>query len=306
MDYYKILEIEKNASQSEIKKAYHKLVRKYYPDINPNSIVAELKFKEISEANEVLSNPEIRAKYDQYGENWQQIEEPEKNTRNRYERDIASTFGGFTDSNFEGAEIFNDLFKDMFGKSAIQTSSPKIPKQRNYIKSQEKFKGKDIYEEIPLSLKEVAISQQKTFFVNGKNIRINVPAGIPNGHKIRLKGYGDTGYNGGPNGDLYLIFNIQSDSTFERIGNDIKTKVSVDLYTLVLGGQVLIDTLNGKVKMTVPPESQSSTTIRLKGKGLPVYRKEGEFGDLIITYEVQLPKNLTEEQKRLFNELKNS
>ena len=253
-----------------------------------------------------MSNPESRNRYDQFGKNWQQSEENEKNTRNRYERDFASTFGGFSDSSFEGAEIFSDLFKDMFGEADNQKNNQKERHQKFYGSTHGKFKGQDIYAEIPLSLREVAITQQKTFSVNGKNIRINVPAGVANGQQIRLKGYGNAGYNGGPNGDLYITFNILPDPKFERIGNDLKTKIQIDLYTAILGGQVLVDTFNGKFKMTIPPESQNGTTLRLKGKGFPVYKKEGEFGDLLITYDVQLPKNLTEKQKELFNELKNS
>lgn len=305
MDYYKILEIDKTATQDQIKKAYRRLARRYHPDMNPNDKSAEHKFKEVNEAHEVLSNPETRAKYDQFGKNWQQGEEYEKSNRNRYERDFASSFGGFTDTNFEGAEMFSDLFKDMFGGGEAPKNDTKNDKQTFYGSAYGKFKGQDIFAEISLSLREVAITQPKTFSVNGKNIRINVPAGVADGQQIRLKGYGNAGYNGGPNGDLYITFNIQPDPHFERIGNDLKTKIQIDLYTAVLGGQVLVDTLNGKVKMTIPPESQNGATVRLKGKGFPIYRKDGEFGDLLITYDVQIPKNLTEKHKELFRELKN-
>jgi curved DNA-binding protein len=139
--------------------------------------------------------------------------------------------------------------------------------------------------------------------VNGKNIRITIPAGIENGQVIKLKGHGGPGVNGGPNGDLYITFVIENDTKFERVGNDLYTTVDLDLYTAVLGGDVIIDTLGGKIKLKVKPETQNGTKIRLKGKGFPVYKHEGEFGDLFITYQIKIPTNLTERQKELFREL---
>ena len=269
IDYYKTLGVEKTATQDDIKKAYRKLARKYHPDMNPNDKTAEQKFKEINEANEVLSNPENRAKYDKYGENWKYGEEYEKAQQQQRSQ------GGF--GGFEG-----------------------------YGSASGKFKGQDIFADMSLPLREVATAQQRTFTVNGKNIRITVPAGVYEGLQIKLKGHGYEGYNGGPNGDLYITFHIEPDAQFERNGNDLKTTVNIDLYTAMLGGEVQIDTLSGKVKMKVAPETQNGTTVRLKGKGFPVYKQEGAFGDLFVTYQVQLPKNLTEQQKALFEQLKNS
>jgi curved DNA-binding protein len=146
-------------------------------------------------------------------------------------------------------------------------------------------------------------THQHTLTVNGKNIRITIPAGIENGQVIKLTGYGAPGVNGGPAGDLYITFSIASHSRFKRSGNDLFTTATIDLYTAMLGGETTIETLTGKVKLKVTPETQSGTRIRLKGKGLPVYKKEGETGDLFVTYEVKLPTNLTEQQKALFIEL---
>ena len=177
---------------------------------------------------------------------------------------------------------------------------------RGYSSASGKFKGQDLYADMSLPLREVANTQQRTFTVNGKNIRITVPAGVYEGLQIKLKGHGQEGYNGGPNGDLYITFHIEPDTQFERNGNDLKTTVNIDLYTAMLGGEVQIETLSGKVKMKVAPETQNGTTVRLKGKGFPIYKQKDSFGDLFVTYQVQLPKNLTEKQKELFEQLKNS
>ncbi len=154
-----------------------------------------------------------------------------------------------------------------------------------------------------LSLRDAYITQKQTLTINGKNIRITIPAGVENGQVIRLKNYGSPGANGGPNGDLYITFVMKNDTGFDRQGNDLYKAEDIDLYTAVLGGEKTIDTLSGKIKLKVPPETQNGTKIRLKGKGYPVYKKEGQFGDLYITWNVKLPTNLTEKQKELFTEL---
>ncbi len=146
-------------------------------------------------------------------------------------------------------------------------------------------------------------THQQTLTVNGKNIRITIPAGIENGQKIKLKGHGGEGINGGPQGDLYITFSITDHPRFKRMNNDIYTTVDLDLYTAVLGGEVTIETLDGKVNVKVKPETQNGSKIKLKGKGFPVYKKEGEFGDLYITYSVKIPTNLTNKQRELFTEL---
>ena len=139
--------------------------------------------------------------------------------------------------------------------------------------------------------------------VNGKQVRITIPAGVADGQVIKLKGYGAEGVNGGPAGDLYITFVIAEDPVFKRLGDDLYVDVEVDLYTAVLGGDKVVDTLDGKVKLKIKPETQNGTKVRLKGKGFPVYKKEGQFGDLIVTYSVKIPTNLTEAQKELFRQL---
>ena len=154
-----------------------------------------------------------------------------------------------------------------------------------------------------LDLKDVFKTQKQTITVDEKNIRITIPAGVENEQKIKLAGYGSPGTNGGPNGDLYITFMIKEDNRYQRKGNDIYINEELDLYTAILGGEKIIETLHGAINVTIKPETQNGSRIRLKGKGFPVYKKEGEFGDLYIKWNVKLPKNLTEEQKELFKKL---
>ncbi|MDN3691902.1 J domain-containing protein [Chryseobacterium tructae] len=301
IDYYKILGVDKSATQDDIKKAYRKLARKLHPDLNPDDKEAERKFKELNEANEVLSSPENRTKYDKYGEHWKHGEEYEKAQQQQQQRQYQQQDygGGFSGADFGEGEDFSDFFQNMFGGSGGFGKSSRG-------RASGKFKGQDVQAELNLNLKDAAITHPQTFEINGKKVRIIIPAGVYDGQKIKLKGHGNPGMNGGPSGDLYITFNIPVDPNFERIGDDLKTKVSIDLYTAVLGGDVKVNTLNGSVNLKVKPETQSGLTVRLKGKGFPVYKKDGEHGDLFVTYEVKLPTNLTDKQKELFEQLKNS
>lgn len=282
IDYYKILGVDKNASEDDIKKAYRKLARKLHPDLNPNDKEAHQKFQQINEANEVLGDPEKRKKYDAYGKDWQHADQFEQQKKSGGHTQASQQFYG-------NEEDFSSFFESMFGGSGRSR--------------QAKFRGQDYNAELKMNLTDALHTHQQTLTVNGKNIRITIPAGIENGQVIKLKGHGAPGVNGGPAGDLYITFSIAQHPQFRRLGNDLYTSVKIDLYTALLGGDTTIDTLTGKVKLTVKPETQTGTKIRLKGKGFPVYKKEGEYGDLYITYEVVLPTNLTEEQKRLFTEL---
>ena len=167
-----------------------------------------------------------------------------------------------------------------------------------------KFKGQDVSAEINLHLKDAATTHQQTFEINGKKVRITIPAGVEDGQKIKLSGHGNPGQNGGPNGDLFITFNIKEDPHFKRKGDDLTSEVEIDFYTAVLGGEVLIKTLDGSVNLKVKPETQNGTKVRLKGKGFPRYKKEGEFGDLFVTYMIKIPTHLTEKEKELFQQLK--
>ncbi|MEJ5049964.1 J domain-containing protein [Chryseobacterium culicis] len=301
IDYYKILGVDKSATQDDIKKAYRKQARKHHPDLNPGDKEAEKKFKELNEANEVLSNPENRSKYDKYGENWKHGEEYEKAQQQQQRQYQQQSYnGGYSGADFGEGEDFSDFFQNMFGGSGGGFG------KSSRGRASGKFKGQDVKAELSLNLRDAAKTHPQTFEINGKKVRITIPAGVYDGQQIKLKGHGNPGVNGGPNGDLYITFNIPVDPDFERIGDDLKTKVAIDLYTAVLGGEVKVNTLEGSVNLKVKPETQTGMTVRLKGKGFPVYKKEGEYGDLFVTYEVKLPTNLTEKQKELFEQLKNS
>lgn len=308
IDYYKVLGVNKTATQDEIRAAYRKLARKHHPDLNPNDKEANKKFQQINEANEVLSDPEKRKKYDQYGKDWQHAEAFEKAQQSAgrqgrrggaggnagedfgsWSGNAGGGFGGFEGD--DGGE-FSDFFESLFGRSAGRGRS-----------SQAKFRGQDYQAELQLSLEDAYTTHPQVLTINGKNIRITIPAGVENGQVIKLKGHGAPGVNGGPDGDLYITFSIAEDPRWRRDGNDLHARVPLDLYTALLGGEVTVDTLGGKVKLKVKPETANRTTVRLKGKGFPFYKKDGEFGDLYVTMEVRLPVNLTEKEKGLFREL---
>lgn len=288
IDYYKILGVPKNASEKDIKKAYRKLARKYHPDLNPNDKVAEKKFKEVNEANEVLSNAENRKKYDTYGEHWQHAEEYDKakQQQRQYQQSYRGGAGGYSQDDF------SDFFESMFGGRTGRSQSRQV-----------KFRGQDFNAELELDLKEVYRSHKRTLTVNNKNIRITIPAGVENGQVIKIKGHGGPGINGGPNGDLYIKFSIVNKTNFKRDGDDLYTSVDLDLYKALLGGELMINTFDGKVKLTIKPETQNGAKVKLKGKGFPKYKKEGQFGDLFITYNLKTPTNLSIKEKELFKEL---
>ncbi len=288
IDYYKILELNKNATEADIKKAYRKLARKYHPDLNPNNKEAEARFKEINEANEVLSNADNRKKYDQHGAEWKNAEAYEK--ARQANQSQQNPFARNTRQ--DGEEDFSDFFSSMFGGGNTRSGNRNV-----------KFRGQDFNAVLKLNLKDVYETQQRTLSVNGKNIRITIPAGVKDGQIIKIAGHGGLGENGGPNGDLLLTFEIENNTHFKKDNEHLYAIVDLDVYTALLGGEIMIDTIDSKVKLHVKPETQNGTKVKLKGKGFPVYKKEGEFGDLIITYNLQIPTNLTDKEKELFTEL---
>lgn len=292
IDYYKTLEVNKSASADDIKKAYKKLARKYHPDLNPNNADAHQKFQEINEANEVLSDPEKRKKYDQYGENWKHADE--FNARNQQQgggsgQQFWSGGQGFAGDDGQFSDFFESMFGNRTGGGGSRRSSG--------------FRGQDYNAELHLTLLSAAQTHKQVLEVNGKSIRITVPAGVADGQVIKLKAQGGPGTNGGPAGDLYITFIIANDPQFKRLGNDLYSTVPLNLYTAILGGEQTINTLNSKVKLNIKPETENGTKVRLKGKGFPIYKKEGEAGDLIVTFSIEIPTQLTEQQKELFREL---
>lgn len=292
IDYYKILGISNTANEAEIKSAYRKLARKYHPDLNPENKEAEKKFKEINEANEVLSDAEKRKKYDKYGKDWQHADEIEKMHRSQgqSQRSAGQSFGS---GNYAGdySDDFSEFFASMFGNESGSRGR------------QTKFRGQDIQAGLTLKLTDVFKTQKQTITVNGKQIRLTFPAGIEDGQTIKIAGHGGPGLNGGPNGDLYITFSIENNTAFKRDGDNLYKTVDIDLYTAVLGGEIFVDTFDGKVKLKISEGTQSSAKVKLKGKGFPVYKKENVFGDLYIIFNIKIPTNLTDQEKKLFSEL---
>lgn len=295
IDYYKTLGVDKKADDKAIKAAYRKLARKLHPDLNPNDPEASKKFQQLNEANEVLSDPEKRKKYDQYGENWQHADQYEQ-ARQQQRSAYANPGGGYQSGGFEGFggdADFSEFFNSMFGGAAAGAGGG-----RGGV-----YRGQDFNAELQLSLRDIAETHKRTLTVNGKQIRMTIPGGVENGQTIKIAGHGGPGRNNGPAGDLFIKFIIPNDPDFKRNGADLHATIKVDLYTAILGGEITADTLNGKVKLKLKPETQQGTKVKLKGKGLPVYKKADQFGDLYLTYDVQLPTNLSDKQRELFEEL---
>lgn len=293
VDYYKILGVSKTATPDEIKKAYRKLARKLHPDLNPDDQEAQLKFQQINEANEVLSDPEKRKKYDQFGKDWKHSDQFQQAGQSGY-RPREDTWPPGGSASFSGEfdpDSFSDFFESLFGSAAREG------------RGKAKFRGGDYRATLRLELRDAYHTHKQTLTVNGATIRITIPAGIEDGQVIKLSGYGSPGVGGGPAGDLYITFEIAEDREFKRLNDDIYKSVTIDLYTAVLGGEITVDTLSGKVKLPVSPGTQQGTKVRLKGKGFPVYKKDGVFGDLYVTYHVEIPKTLTARQRELFMEL---
>ncbi|NDC41996.1 MAG: J domain-containing protein [Chitinophagia bacterium] len=282
IDYYQVLGVPKTATDDEIKKAYRKLARKYHPDLNPNDNVAKTKFQQVNEANEVLSDPENRKKYDKFGADWKHADQLEQAARQRGQHRPYGT------SSASGDE-FSAFFEQMFGGGRSRSAT--------------RFRGQDVQAELTLDLKDIFTTHKRVITVNGKDIRLTIPAGVENGQVIKLKGQGGPGVNGGPDGDLYITYHINSLPGWVREGNDLLTDLPIDLYTAVLGGEVIVTTPTSKLKLKVQPETQNGAKARLKGKGVPVYKTDNDAGDLIVTYQVKLPVHLSTREKTLFEEL---
>ncbi len=299
-DYYKILEVDKKASADEIKKAYRKLARKYHPDVNPGDKDAENRFKEINEAHEVLTDPDKRAKYDQLGASW-----------HAYQRG-GGAGGGFDWGQWMSgtgpagghvdlqdilnrrraggqADDFSDFFEAIFGSMAGARTAAQ--------------QGQDYTQEVEVTLEEAFKGTSRIMRIGGRRIEVKIPRGAKTGTKVRVRGEGGSGAHGGPKGDLYLDIKVGAHEVYERVGDDLYTELPVDLYTALLGGEAIVPTFRGKVKLKIPGETQSGRTFRLKGQGMPKLKMPDDRGDLYAKVMVQLPENLTEEEIELFEEL---
>ena len=290
IDYYEILGVKKNATQQEIKKAYRKLAKKFHPDLNKENPHSQERFQAINEANEVLSDPEKRKKYDEYGENWKHAEEFETQNRQYKTNNEYQKFKNYDFSIFNNENGFSDFFEELFGY--------KFNKNR-------KIRGQDYQATLNLSLKDIMTTHKQIININNKNIRITIPAGINDGQKIRIKGHGGVSPDGDNNGDLYITFHIETDKNFIRNNNDLETTITIDLYTALLGGEIIIPALDGEVRIKIKPDTATDRKLRLRGKGMPIYKNENQRGDLIVSLKVKLP-TLNEEQKKLLEEMRKS
>lgn len=289
-DYYKVLGVDKKASQDEIKKAYRTLAVKHHPDKNPDNKVAEDQFKLANEANEVLGNPEKRKKYDELGENWQQYEQ-NGNQRGgnsggqyRYESNGNDGFGGQSD--------FSDFFEQFFSGGA-----------RGEGRTQNR-KGGDYETEMEITLEEAYQGTSRTIHVDEEKLRITTKPGSYNDQQLRIKNKGAKGSNVNNRGDLFVRIKVKNHSEFIRKGADLFNTQIIDLYTAVLGGEVIVNTLSGQVKIKIIEGTQNGKSIRLKGKGMPVYDKIDIYGDFYLEIRVSIPDKLTDKQRELFEQLK--
>jgi curved DNA-binding protein len=307
-DYYKILGVEKGASEKEIKRAFRRLARQYHPDVNPSDPQAEERFKEINEAYEVLSDEEKRQKYDQLGSDWQRWQRmggspgdfdwgrwttgrPGERVHVRYgsPEDLEDLFGG--------GSPFSDFFSQIFGGTGAG------PGSGGYQYQMRPQRGRDFEQPVEITLQEAYEGTTRILQKDGQRLEIKIPAGAKTGTRVRMSGHGAGGPAGGPAGDLYLRVTVLPDPRFERKGDDLNTTVMADLYSMVLGGEVSVPTMTGEVVLTVPAGTQNGRTFRLRGKGMPRLRGTGH-GDLYARVEVRLPTGLSDRQRELFEELR--
>lgn len=312
-DYYAILGVPRNADTRAIKKAYRDLARQYHPDVN-KSPEAEQKFKEINEANEVLSDPEKRKKYDQLGRSYQEWQR------------MGGRPGGFDFSQWMSGQPgrtrveysgdmggFSDFFEAIFGGMGFSGGGSRV----QYMDidellrggrrggRQRTVRGQDYDAQVDITLDEAFHGTTRLISKDGRRLQVKIPRGAKTGTKVRLSGEGGAGAGGADAGDLYLIVNVQDDPRFERNGDDLTTEITVDLYTAVLGGEVQVPTMTGSVTMKIPEGTQPGRVVRLKGRGMPVLKTRDAFGDLYVRVNVELPTDLTAKEKALFKELAN-
>lgn len=281
-DYYETLGVKRNASDEEIRKAFHRMAKKYHPDANPDNPAAEARFKNINEAYETLKDSEKRAQYDRFGADYERFQGFQQQPG----------YGGFrTNVDVDGG-AFGDIFETLFGGARART------------RSRGPMRGQDIDHRITISLREAHDGTTRYITKGDRRVKVNIPAGAATGTKVRLVGEGEAGMLGGAAGDLYLVVEVTPDKQFERDGDDLYVDVDVDMFTALLGGDVLVPTLSRAVKMKIPAGTQSGQLLRVAGKGMPRLRKKNSFGNLYARMRITVPEKLTTEQKDLVRKLK--
>jgi curved DNA-binding protein len=287
-DYYKILGVDRKASDDEIRKAYRKLAKQHHPDYNPNNKQAEDRFKEINEAYEVLSDAKKRSYYDRVGSDyssWQRRGNPGDFNWDQYSGVPGGTRVNMDDLNdmFGGAGGFSDFFQTIFGMSGARGASRQQPQ--------------GYQQELEITIEEAYKGTTRLIQTGGRQKQVRIPAGVRTGSKVRVAG-------AGPNGlDLYLIIQVAEDNRFERRGNDLHTSATVDVFTAILGGEANVETLDGKIKLNIPAGTQPEQVFRLSGRGMPHLKNQKGKGDLFVKVKVQIPKYLSPKQRELLEEV---
>ena len=292
-DYYEILGVSRNATQDEIKKAYRKLARKYHPDLNPGDKQAEEKFKEIQEAYEILGDPEKRKKYDQFG---------------------TADFEGFNFGDFTGSGgtyyktysfdfgDFSSIFEDILGGGFKKKRSDGFHTTGFDFNIPQK--GADIEAELEIDFIDSILGGEKLIYIKGSPIKVKIPEGIKNGQKIRLSGKGEPGINGGPNGDLYIKIKVRKDPKYHREGDDLYLKFPISITEAYFGGVIEVNTIKGKIKLKLPPRTNTGKKFRIRGKGVK-NPKTKISGDLYIEPYIVLPEISSTELDNIMEKLKN-
>jgi curved DNA-binding protein len=302
-DYYKVLGVDKKASQQDIKKAYRKLARKLHPDVNPGDKGAEARFKEINEAYEVLSDQEKRVKYDELGSSYQQWQRTggdprgfdwqQWTARGGQPGGARVEYGDLSDL-FGGGGGFSDFFQSIFGNAGGYTAYEQGPRIR---------RGRDLEQPIELTLEEAYHGTQRLLQVGDEKLEVKIPAGVDTGSRVRIAGKGEHASRGSPRGDIYLSVTVLPHQVFERKGEDLYCALPLDVYTAVLGGEVAVPSLKGQVMLRIPPETQGGKRFRLKGLGMPNLKSSKTHGDLYADVQILLPPALSNTEKELFTQL---
>jgi len=296
-DYYKALGVEKGVGKEELKKQYRKLARKYHPDVNTADKDAGLRFGEISEAYDVLSDDEKRRKYDEFGADWEQHQK--EGQAENFDWSKYATAGGREGGGAQDWEgLFgkdagsSEFFRTIFGQAYGGGAGARFAR-----------KGRDLRAELPISLEEAYYGGAKVLDLGKRNIRLKLKPGIWDGQTIQIAGKGADGVGGAESGDLYITFNIQPHPDYRLDGRDLHKEMSLSIYSALLGAAFEVETISGKFELKIPPETKNGTVFRLKGKGFPVYGESGNHGDLFLKVSLRLPEKPTAKEKKLFREL---
>lgn len=295
-DYYELLGIKRDASQDEIKRAFRRQAKKYHPDANQGDPTAETRFKEINEAYEVLSDPEKRSQYDQFGANWKNYQGFSGGPGGP-----GGPGGAYTRVDMEDlSDLFENFFGG-FGRSRGGAGTAGGPRTGGFS-----MPGQDIEQPVRISLREAYEGAVRIVTRDGEQKRIQIPAGARDGTRVRVKGEGSPGVYGGQPGDLYLVVEVEPDNQFERVDDDLYVDVQIDVFTAMLGGSVQVPTMTRPVRLNIPAGTQSGRKFRLTGKGMPVLRQKDKHGNLYARVLITVPEHMTDEQREMAERLRES